>query len=131
MDTSTRIRLAPASRSAWRELLARQVPTPELEPPVRRRARRHAIHLGACSVLYRKDHRPIELRVKLMNASPDGVMVLSREAVPEDIAAVVAFSGDRDTEYVLVGDVVHCTSTVGGYKIGIRLRFQITDDVIG
>lgn len=29
------------------------------------------------------------------------------------------------------GDVVHCTSTVGGYKVGIRLRFPIEDDAAG
>jgi hypothetical protein len=128
MDASTRIRMAPVSRSAWQELLARKVPAPEVEPAVRRRCRRYTVQLGAWCILYLKGLNPTELRVKLLNASLDGVMVLSREEVPENVQVVMAFNGDEEIEYVLAGEGVHCTSTVGGYKVGIRLRFPIADE---
>ncbi len=82
-------------------------------------------------MLYLRGNQPTELRVKLLNASADGVMVLTREEVPADISAVMAFNSDDEIEYVLAGDVVHCTSTIGGYKVGIRLRFPIEDDAAG
>jgi hypothetical protein len=117
--------MARLSREAWQALLVRSVSAPELEPPVRRRSRRYGVWLGAAwHVAYQKRGKPVELRVKLVNASPEGVMVLSREEVSECIPVLLTFTDDAEQEYLLSGKIQHCTSTVGGYKIGVRLCFS-------
>jgi hypothetical protein len=79
-------------------------------------------------MLYQNNHKPVELRVKLANAALDGIMLLSQTAVPEDIPTLLAFTADNDEEHLLIGQIVHCTSTVGGYKVGVRLRFPANTD---
>jgi hypothetical protein len=76
-------------------------------------------------MFFQNGRKLVELRVRLANAALDGVMVLSHEEVPEDIPTLLAFTADNDEEHRLVGEVVHCTSTVGGYKVGIRLHFPV------
>jgi hypothetical protein len=115
----------PLSRAAWQSLLARCVGEPQMEPLVRRRARRYAVNLGACRALYQGDRKPVELHVKLLNASQSGVMVMSRAKVPANIPVLLAFTPDIGEEYLLAGEIVHCTDTIGGYKVGIRLRFPV------
>jgi hypothetical protein len=129
MESTSPTGMAPLSHVAWQELLACSVGAPEFEPPIRRRSRRYGVRLGAWRMFYQDGHKLVELRVKLANAALEGVMLLSHEAVPEDIPAVLAFTADDDDEHRLVGEIVHCTSTVGGYKVGVRLHFpDSTDD---
>ena len=118
----------PLSRKAWMELLARGIRAPEAEPPVRRRSRRYAAALGsAWRVSFRKGPKVVELRGKLLNASAGGVMILCRTAVPMCVPVLVAFTSVAEDEYTLGGEIRHCTSTVGGYKIGVRLCFPHAD----
>lgn len=125
MQPQSGSQLARLSREAWQALLARSVSAPEFEPPVRRRSRRYGAWLGvAWHILYQKGRKLVELRVKLMNAAPEGVMVLSREEVPECIPVLLTFIADVEQEYLLSGKIQHCTSTVGGYKIGVQLCFS-------
>lgn len=110
------------SREAWMALLAKGVCGAQFEPPVRRKHRRYPVDLGSWRLLYHRYRKPFELRVKLLNAAPSGVMVLSREVVPEKADVLLAF-GHGDKMHVLSGHVVHCTSTVGGHKVGVKLSF--------
>jgi hypothetical protein len=128
MEPTAPAGLATLSYKAWQELLACSVSAPEFEPPIRRRARRYGVRLGAWRMLYQNGRKPAELRVTLVNAALDGVMLLSRAEVPENIPTLLAFTADDDEEHQLVGEIVHCTSTVGGYKVGVRLRFPAGGD---
>lgn len=129
MEPTSPAELAPLSHAAWQDILACSVGAPEFEPPVRRRSRRYGVRLGAWRMYFQNGRKLVELRVKLANAALDGVMLLSHEEVPEDIPTVLAFTADDDDEHRLVGEIVHCTSTIGGYKVGIRLHFpDSTDD---
>jgi hypothetical protein len=111
------------SRDAWQTLLSQHIATPEFEPPVRRGQRRYGVPLGSWRLLlHDKEDRPVEVRATLLNASLAGVMLLSRRELPENIPVLLAFC-DGEQEYVLTGAIVHCTSTVGGHKVGVRLRF--------
>jgi hypothetical protein len=112
------------SREVWIDLLARAIQAPQTEPPVRRRSRRYNVCLGgAWRLVYQKAGRLVELGVRLLNASADGVMLLCRSEVPVRIPAVVAFTSAAEGEYMLTGEVRHCTSTVGGHKVGVQLHF--------
>ena len=124
MEPASPTGISPLSRVAWQELLSCCVSAPEFEPPIRRHARRYGIQLGAWRLMYQAGRRLTALRVRLANAAADGVMLLSHADVPDNIPVLLTFTGDRDAEYELVGQVVHCTSTVGGYKVGVRLRFS-------
>ncbi len=114
---------APLTRDQWQELLTGSLPGSELEPPVRRRCRRYGVNLGTWRLVYLRETRPAELRVTLLNAALDGLMTRSREELPERVSVVLVLTTADDVEHRLLGEVVHCTGTVGGYKVGIRLRF--------
>jgi hypothetical protein len=115
----------PLSRKAWVDLLSQGVRAREFEPPVRRRNRRYAAAVGtAWRIRYQKGVKVIELRGKLTNASAEGVMLVCRTEVPVRVPVVVAFTSVAEDEYALSGEIRHCTSTVGGYKVGVRLRFS-------
>jgi hypothetical protein len=124
MQPMSGIKTAPLSRKAWMALLARGIRTPQVEPPVRRRSRRYAAALGtAWRILCRKGHKNVELRATLMNASAEGVMLVCRTEVPAYVPVFIAFTSVAEEECALAGEVRHCTSTIGGYKVGVRLRF--------
>ena len=125
MPSTPRAEMTPLSREAWLELLARCVCEAAFEPPVRRHHRRYVVDLGAWRILYQTGRKPVELRVKLLNAAVDGVMVLSRDEVPEEVPALLTFTADEEEGYLLAGHVVHCTGTVGGYKVGVWLSFKV------
>ncbi len=128
MQPTSSSKTAPLSRGAWADLLARGIQTPETEPPVRRRSRRYVAALGtAWRVLYQKGPKVVELRGKLINASAEGLMLLCRTEVPLRVPAIVAFTGVAEDEYTLAGEIRHCTGTVGGYKVGVRLCFPDAD----
>lgn len=124
MQPTLSVKTTPLSRQAWADLLARGIRAPETEPHVRRRSRRYAAALGAAwRILYQKGPKVVELRGKLINASAGGVMLLCQTELPMNTPALVAFTSVAENEYTLGGQVRHCTSTVGGYKVGIRLCF--------
>lgn len=128
MQPQSPSQMARLSREAWQALLARGVSAPEFEPAGRRWSRRYGAWLGAAwHVVYQKGHKVVELRVRLMNASPKGVMVLGREEVPECIPVLLTFTADAEQECVLRGKIQHCTSTVGAYKIGVQLCFSAAE----
>ncbi len=112
------------TRSAWREVLFRHVSGIELEPIWRRRGRRYAVGFGIWRLLYHNHQRlPMSTRVHLLNASADGLMLMCREEVPERGPVLLAYR-DGEDNFVLAGEVMHSTSTVGGHKIGVALHFS-------
>lgn len=123
---------ARLSRAAWTDLLGRGIRTPEVEPAVRRRGRRYGAAVGtAWRILYQKANKVVERRGKLLNASAGGLMMLCQKEVPISAAVAVVFTSVAEDECLLSGEVRHCTSTVGGYKIGLRLHFADPDPQAG
>ena len=113
----------PVRRNDWLKLLAGLVGS-EFEPPVRRRARRYGLTVAGCRLLHHTKHgRPTATRAWLMQVSAGGVMILCEAEVPPG-APVILECPLPKRPIVLTGKVVHCTSTVGGNKIGIQLAFD-------
>lgn len=59
---------------------------------------------------------------KPLNVSRRGVLLRVRERIADHTPVVVQMML-VDERIVLLGRVTHCTETVGGFKIGIELRF--------
>jgi hypothetical protein len=125
MDASQRTEYQPVTAKQWTQLvtqhgagralslLRRRQPRYHVQGPTRVAFSRHAgsseaSNAHTCSVL---------------DVSEDGVMLRSREQVPLDtLLAIELYFGDQII--TVFGTVVHCTQTVGAFKIGVKLRFD-------
>jgi hypothetical protein len=74
--------------------------------------------------LYHRAGKPARIRVRLMDAAPDGLMLLLLRQAPvaTGLPVLLTLDTDEGENAVLMGVVMHCTSTVGGYKVGVRLQ---------
>ncbi|MFQ5806250.1 MAG: hypothetical protein ACE5I3_07365 [Phycisphaerae bacterium] len=109
------------ARDRWLEILSRCV-SPEVEPPIRRKSRRYGLRFGVVRLHYKEDGTPRTLTASLLQVSADGLMARSHTPIPLSIPVWIEVTLEDDT-FALLGQVAHSTQTVGGYKIGIHLRF--------
>ncbi|HUU96063.1 MAG TPA: PilZ domain-containing protein [Phycisphaerae bacterium] len=125
MDASQRTEYQPITPEQWTQLvtqhgadaaaslLRRRQPRYYVQGPTRVAFSRHADSSEAskahtCSVL---------------DISNDGLMLRCREQVPlQTPLAIELYFGDQTI--MVFGTVVHCTQTVGAFKIGVKLRFD-------
>ena len=63
----------------------------------------------------------------LVYASQEGVMVKNRGRIPARTPVWMEITLADDV-FALLGQVAHCTQTVGGYKVGIELQFPDEDN---
>lgn len=113
----------PTTRERWIYVVG-TVSEVETDPPVRRRAPRYDLVYGSTLVRFRHptNGRLIERTCNVLEVSNTGLMLRSREEIPPrtrvDLEACV---GD---ELVFIhGAVMHCTTSVGAFKVGISLDF--------
>lgn len=92
------------------------------EPEHRRREERGLPEFGVANVTFTHHSRRRECSGKIMNASTGGLMLRTHDAISDgvDVELQVAF---EDEMFYLTGTVAHCTMSIGGYKIGIELKF--------
>ncbi len=109
------------TRQRWTELLA-QLGESE-KPDYRRSNQRSYVQFGAAKLSFDDEQgTPVVRTGRLLNASDDGLMVKQYESIPDETELrVEATIGDE--VFALTGRVIHATQTVGGFKIGIELRF--------
>lgn len=113
--------LTTLSRRRWLGILSKHV-TSEIEPPIRRGSRRYGIEFGAARLRYQQDGESIDRTVQLLQISAAGVMVKNRGRVQPHTPVWMEITLADDV-FSLLGQVAHCTQTVGGYKVGIELQF--------
>ena len=58
----------------------------------------------------------------VLDASTTGIMIRQREEMDVGTLVIVRAVLD-DQDVAIAGQVMHCTQTVGGYKVGIELHF--------
>lgn len=112
--------LQPITAEEWRDVLVRKV-APEFEPHLRREYRRYPVQ-GEVIAHYTYDERTFKRTWPLLEISLGGITAKAYHEIPADINAMLEVRIDGDT-YPVAGRVRHCTSTLGGFKIGIQLRF--------
>ena len=114
--------LRPITREQWLQMIAPYVTT-EPEPGVRRAQRRYNVEgMVAVAPINAAGSQTAVRTVSLLQLSDDGIMVRSHTDLPLDtIVGMQVYIEDHI--FTVLGRVMHCTDTVGGYKIGIQLAF--------
>lgn len=107
-------------RETWRAILEQSLEA-EPEPPIRRRVRRYSVH-GPCTLHYEIRRMRQSHTLNLTNVSLTGIMGKSPRDIPMDTEVEIHVPVE-DKRFAMRGTVVHCTSTLGGYKVGIELSF--------
>lgn len=108
------------TRERWQEILAHF--PPDESPEHRRQRSRGDAGYGTVTLAFTDDGKSVERTGRLLNASAAGLMVRQQGKIARG-THVVAKMILADATAVLTGRVVHCTATVGGFKIGIGLSF--------
>jgi hypothetical protein len=112
--------LGPVTYDQWTRILARNV-SADFEPHSRRAHRRYTVR-GELKATWTHDGEPYTRTWQLTEVSSRGLSAKSYQEIPHDVA--VNLEINFDGAYVpLQGRVMHCTQTLGGFKIGIRLHF--------
>lgn len=120
-----RFQLEPdLERERWRWFV-NLVENGDPESTVRRRESRHPI-VGEISVSFDEAGQTSTRSLSLLNVSHTGLTVKANEALLIGTKVRVEVELDRKP-LVVHGRVVHCTGTLAGTKIGIRLQFSKGD----
>lgn len=113
--------LSVIERNRWCDVIAQHV-QPELEPPVRRRARRYGIEFGLARLRDPNASASVPCTATVLQVSEFGLMLRNHEELAKGAEIwIEVLLGDETCS--LYGVVRHCTETIGGYKIGVELFF--------
>jgi hypothetical protein len=117
METAAKI----TARKRWEELLARYPEAPA--PEHRRTSPRRDSGGDRVELTFERDGQAAVRGGRLLNASSEGVMIGQREELaPGTAVRLHVMLGEVAAR--LDGRVIHCTQTVGGFKVGIQLLFS-------
>src|SRR5438477_13058629 len=120
MDASTP-KLEAMTRGLWRAIVEGSV-SAQFEPPARRNVRRYNIH-GECMVHFSDDDGKRSFPLMLLNISLEGIMGRAAEEIMVDTPLDVHMPIE-DHVFLIRGRIIHITSTLGGFKLGVRFRFD-------
>jgi len=116
-ETETRF----ISSAYWKRFLQRTV-APEHKSDVQRSAPRYPLP-GDIKVTFEDSGETSVRRLALINASQEGLTTKGQTAMPLDVDVVLELNPEG-TPFSIHGRIIHCTETLGGFKIGIELRFE-------
>ena len=74
------------------------------------------------------DTQPMTIVSTIIEVSPEGLMVRSHWDIPLKHKLTILVTLGDDT-VPLLGQAVHCTGTVSGYKVGIHLQFDDRENI--
>lgn len=109
------------SNDQWNNLLTRVV-APELGKNLRRGTRRYPV-MGEAKLSYEKDGRNYRRTFDVINVSRGGLTLKGYDEVKVDTCIDVKVTLGPHVARVKA-KVVHCTGTLGGFKVGIELIFD-------
>ncbi|MEE8170150.1 MAG: PilZ domain-containing protein [Phycisphaerae bacterium] len=120
MTPDSQTKAQPLTFAQWKRILARIV-APEFERNMNRKFRRYAVP-GEVTAHFVKEDREYKRSWPLLEVSAEGITAKAFDEIPSDTRVTIELDFD-DQPHLLTGTVVHCTETLGGHKIGIRLDF--------
>ena len=125
MHASQRAPSQPVTPEQWTQLVA-EYGTGPAASLLRRRQPRYYVQ-GPTRVAFSRDadcsEGPNARTCSVLDISNDGLMLRSREQLPVHTPlAIELYFGDQTI--TVFAAVVHCTQTVGAFKIGVKLRFD-------
>jgi len=110
------------SREYWERFLQRTV-APEPKSDVKRAARRYPL-IGDLNIAFDDEQGRAHTRVlSLINVSCEGLTAKGQTDIALDTDVLIEMNPEG-TPFRMLGRIVHCTETIGGYKIGIELQFR-------
>jgi hypothetical protein len=111
----------PTDRQVWSDLLITVI-HPEIGENRRRHARRYTT-AGEVKLAYERAGRTVRRSFDVLGVSVDGIMARGHCEVDADelVNMEINLNG---SPICLRGRVIHCTTGLGGYKIGIKLMFE-------
>ncbi len=108
------------TRGEWLTFVKRQ-----LEPQTRRAPHRNEERMPfACEVILAPggEDGGTRRRLTLLNISNSGLMLKGETEIEEKTEVLIEINPDGNPFHV-VGVICHCTQTLGGFKIGVNLKF--------
>ena len=109
------------SAAYWKRFLKRTV-APEHKSDIQRAEPRYPLS-GETKVSFEDAGETSVRRLALLNASQDGLTTKGQTPIVLDTQVVLEMNPEG-TPFAIHGRIIHCTETVGGFKIGIELRFE-------
>ncbi len=105
----------------WRHFLAR-IGGVDYKPDARRTNRRYTAD-GDVRISFVEDGNTQHRMLRLLDISMEGMTVKGSNEVPQGTHVTIQLDIDEGP-FTASGKVVHCTGTLGGFKIGIRLDLR-------
>ena len=113
-------RLETPTRQRWREVLSQYADVEQRGQ--RRNNERYYIALGSVKLAFEENGASVERTGRVLNASDGGLMIKQYQDIPSDTQLQIEATIGEES-FALAGRVAHCTQTVGGFKVGIELKF--------
>jgi hypothetical protein len=109
------------TRQRWEEVLA--LYPQELFPEYRRGHNRQDTEIGIAVLAFEFESQRLLRHGKVLNISPKGVLLRIWEPINLQTMVLLRITLIQE-QALLAGRVVHCTPTVGAFKVGILLTFD-------
>ena len=108
--------LTPQHVSEWVESFS--------EPKIKRTQGRQEVYPELVEIqILRHKASPVIAQARTRDLSEGGIGLTSREPIKIDEMVELKFHYEG-TCYTVCASVVHCTQTIGGYKVGLRFVFE-------
>ncbi len=112
--------IATIDEGYWRRFVRRAI-APQPKSDVQRGAPRYP-YCTEIKLTFEDDGRASTRSLTTLNISVTGLTAKGTLEIPMDSEVLLELSPEG-SPFLVRGTVVHCTQTVGGYKIGIDLAF--------
>lgn len=116
---------AVGSREQWLGMMCSHFKVSADEQRRKRGHRRFDVENTIAEVLLENMDRPesaAPLTMCVIDVSPSGIMLRSFEPLQRGVGIAMRFTLGPD-DVTLMGRIMHCTPTLGGFKVGVRLLF--------
>ncbi len=108
------------AESYWLRFLSRAVEV-ECKSDPKRNSRRYPFY-GDVKLIFGPEDDTRTRSLSFINISADGITLKGSSEMPVDSRVVIQLNPEGSW-FALAGRVIHCTGTLGGFKIGITLEF--------
>ncbi len=104
----------------WTQLLSGMV-DPDLKKDYRRRTQRFAVNWDA-KCTFTDEGQILSRHGLVLDTSVEGLTIRTQFEINADMIVRIEINPEG-TPFLLKGRVIHCTETIGGFKIGLHLMF--------
>jgi hypothetical protein len=105
----------------WRSVLGKYVEA-DMEAHTRRSYRRYRV-AGRVIAEYRLNEKLERHNCHILNLAAEGLLIFSTVEMPVGVWVDLQIELGEDN-FLAIGMTCHCTQTIGGYKVGVRLVFR-------